>query len=216
MKKYILVTLLLSISVSFLSAQQQGATISFDDEGHNFGEIKESDGPVTYEFIFSNTGSTPLVLTNVKASCGCTTPTWSKEPIRPGEKGFVKVAYNPRNRPGGFNKTVTVTTNATPPRKVLRISGEVLPRVKTVEDIYPRMIGTLRMKTNHLAFVKVYTDQVKVDSLPIINVGEEPIKLTFQSDFEHVKLYTVPSELKPRQKGHIVGEYDGSKKNNMV
>ena len=65
-----------------------------------------------HEFVFTNNGNQPLVLTAVKASCGCTTPSWTKEPVLPGQSGHIKASYNSKNRPGRFHKSITITSNA--------------------------------------------------------------------------------------------------------
>src|SRR5687768_2955826 len=88
----------------------KSTTIQFEKTTHDFGSVNES-GPITYEFKFTNTGSEPLVINNVKASCGCTTPGWTKEPVMPGKTGVVTAQYNTVNRPGGFNKSLTVIAN---------------------------------------------------------------------------------------------------------
>lgn len=100
-----------------------GAGIKFDEIVHNFGTFDESKGKVTCEFKFTNTGSAPLVLQEVKASCGCTTPEWTKTPVAPGKTGVVKATYNATGRPGAFNKTITVKSNAGETK--LTIKGEV-------------------------------------------------------------------------------------------
>lgn len=123
MRKLFLLHLLLFTLMGFGFAQT-GAEISFDEEKHSFGELDE--GPkVSHEFTFKNTGTEPLILTNVKASCGCTIPSWPKDPILPGEQGVILVTYNTARRVGGFNKSITVTSNATEPTKVIYISGTV-------------------------------------------------------------------------------------------
>src|SRR6056297_1900409 len=141
-----IVLFMLTFVLAFIStseAQQKQAAISFNKEAHNFGEIKEDDGKVAYQFSFKNTGQSPLIITQVKASCGCTSPEWTKKPIMAGQEGYVKVTFDPKNRPGPFNKTIMVNTNGDPSVKVLRVTGEVIPREKTVEDIYPRKIGAI-------------------------------------------------------------------------
>ena len=100
------------------------ADFKFDTEVHDFGSIKEGV-QAEHTFKFTNTGKEPLVITNVQASCGCTTPTWSKEPIKPGAQGSVTAIYNSKGRPGNFNKAVTVTSNAKTAQKVLFIKGNV-------------------------------------------------------------------------------------------
>jgi hypothetical protein len=99
------------------------ATIVFDNEEFDFGEIEMgSDGLCT--FSFTNKGSEPLLLTQVNATCGCTAPSWSREPIKPNEKGEIKVKYN-TNIYGPFNKAIIIDSNGTPSRVMLRIKGRV-------------------------------------------------------------------------------------------
>ncbi|MGB2128019.1 MAG: DUF1573 domain-containing protein [Flavicella sp.] len=96
----------------------------FEQEVIDYGKIQQNaDG--NREFVFTNTGTSPLIISNVKGSCGCTVPTKPEEPIMPGETGTIKVKYA-TNRIGRFSKTVTITSNASEPKKVVRIKGEVL------------------------------------------------------------------------------------------
>ena len=198
---------------STLSAQQKGAFISFEKETHDFGKIQESDGKVEYKFEFTNTGSSPLIITNVKASCGCTSPTWTQQPIMPGTKGFVSAVFDPVRRPGSFNKSIIVETNTEKSRIVLRIMGEVIPREKTVEDYYPTTIGDLRLETNHFAFVNVYSNQVKIDTLKIFNSSDASMKVSFENVPAYLDLSVSSTVLKPKEKAYILGKYDGSKVN---
>jgi len=100
------------------------AIAAFDAQNFDFGKIKQG-APVTHEFTFSNTGTVPLIITSVQASCGCTTPDWSKDPILPGGKGFIKATYSAAS-PGTFNKSVTVIANVEGGSVQLFIRGEVL------------------------------------------------------------------------------------------
>jgi hypothetical protein len=102
---------------------QKPTGLSFKEDNFNFGDI-EKGKPVTHEFTFKNTSKETILITAVKASCGCTTPTWSKDPIKPGESGSITATYNAAN-PGSFTKTVTVTTNDTDQNKILVIKGKV-------------------------------------------------------------------------------------------
>lgn len=132
--------LILSISAIFLfgmlSAQteQTNATveekseITFVSLEHNYGQL-EFNANSTYQFEFTNTSKVVLVLNDVKASCGCTTPEWSREPIKPGEKGKITVKYNTMI-PGPFHKSITVYSNAKVNPIVLTIQGEVKPQVQ--------------------------------------------------------------------------------------
>ncbi|MCG8410863.1 MAG: DUF1573 domain-containing protein [Bacteroidales bacterium] len=213
MKKIILSIISISLIVNFVCAQQKGAFISFDKTVHDFGKVKEDGGRVEYKFEYTNTGSAPLIITNVRASCGCTSPTWTQQPVMPGQKGFVTTMFNPIRRPGMFNKSITVETNSQKSRNVLRITGEVIPRVKTVNDYYPKTIGNLRLETNHFAFVKVYNNQIKKDTLKIFNSSDSKMTISFENVPSYLTLKTSKSVLNPKEKAFIVGEYDGNKVN---
>ncbi|MEN9431764.1 MAG: hypothetical protein RL206_683 [Bacteroidota bacterium] len=114
------------LASSFAFAQEanpNAAQISFTQETIDYGKIKK-DANGEREFVFKNTGKEPLIITNCVGSCGCTVPVWPKTPIAPGEKASIKVKYDTR-RVGLFQKTVTVTSNAATPTKVLTIKGNV-------------------------------------------------------------------------------------------
>jgi hypothetical protein len=111
------------------SPKSEGAVIEFETLEHNFGTIPyKGDG--SFDFIFKNTGKTPLVLSNVRSSCGCTVPEWPKEPIKKGESGKIKVTYNTRIT-GSFSKSITVYSNAGEAPVVLIIKGKVEPAQET-------------------------------------------------------------------------------------
>ena len=103
------------------------ATIRFKEaeNTHDFGAIPQGT-PVTYNFVFTNTGKAPLVLSNAAPSCGCTVPEWPKEAIAPGKSGIIKVTYNAANL-NTFDKIVTVASNASNAEVVLHIKGDVKP-----------------------------------------------------------------------------------------
>jgi hypothetical protein len=101
--------------------------IEFTSVEHDFGKIKVNDN-ATCEFTFTNTGKVPLILSNVKASCGCTVPEWPKEAILPGGKGVIKVKYTTVNHPNVINKAIIVHSNADNKQVILRIKGEVVPQ----------------------------------------------------------------------------------------
>ena len=110
---------------------QDSAKISFDKTTHDYGSIyQDSDGNCV--FTFTNTGKAPLILTNVYSSCGCTVPSWPKEPTMPGKSNTIKVKYN-TTRIGAINKTITVESNASNGTVKLRIKGNVL--VKPTETL---------------------------------------------------------------------------------
>jgi len=100
--------------------------ITVDKTVHDFGSIKEDGGNVSATFIVTNNTKAPIVLTNVLRSCGCTTPVWTKEPIESGKTGDVTATYNPKGRPGPFDKSITIMTTGNPERIVVHIKGTVV------------------------------------------------------------------------------------------
>ncbi|MBQ0015701.1 MAG: DUF1573 domain-containing protein [Bacteroidales bacterium] len=138
MKKLVLFALCAIFSMGVLNAQTPknetenlpGPKISFTSIEHNYGTI-EKGANGNCEFEFTNTGDEPLILSGVRASCGCTTPSYTQAPVMPGKKGIVKVHYN-TNNVGGFNKSVTVTSNAVNDSRVtLKIKGNVVATENT-------------------------------------------------------------------------------------
>lgn len=101
------------------------AKFKFETEVLDYGTIEHNaDG--NREFKFTNVGKEPLIISNAVGSCGCTTPNWPKEPIKPGATGIIKVKYA-TDRIGAFEKTITLTSNADTPTKVIKIKGVVNP-----------------------------------------------------------------------------------------
>ncbi len=106
-----------------------GAEISFDKETHDYGTMQQhANGECV--FVFTNTGSEDLVISNAKGSCGCTVPSWPREPIAPGKTGELKVKYDTK-RVNPIRKTITVTSNADTPTVALKIKGNVIDPSKT-------------------------------------------------------------------------------------
>ena len=132
MKNISLITILTFFAIGFYMCGQEGerssaakSSIEFDTLSHSYGEILfNSDGE--YEFVFTNTGKAPLIVSHVKSTCGCTVPEWSKEPINAGQKGRIKVSYD-THRVGAFAKSIYVYSNAENGVIKLMISGKVKP-----------------------------------------------------------------------------------------
>ena len=127
MKKLLLIAVVLLAGVS-MNAQGK---FKFKTETIDYGKVaKGSDGVRVFEF--TNVGDKPIVVTDVKSSCGCTIPKKPKGPVAPGETGLIEVKYDTKNKVGPIRKTVTVYSNADEPVKALKIKGEVLPEGQSV------------------------------------------------------------------------------------
>ena len=114
------------VKVTGVTKAENYAEIKFDTLRHNFGKFSKNDPIVKCSFKFKNTGTAPLVIHQAFASCGCTVPTFTKEPIKPGESGVIDVTYNGTDKfPGHFQKTVTVRSNAVSEVTRLIIEGDM-------------------------------------------------------------------------------------------
>ncbi|MEA3316635.1 MAG: DUF1573 domain-containing protein [Bacteroidota bacterium] len=142
MKKTIFTLLLIAItSISVFSQEEEIKTnkedknlpdIFFKVKDHDFGTIQYKEEAI-YKFKFTNTGKEPLLLTNVRSSCGCTVPTWPKKPIKPGKKGEIAVKYNTRIL-NSFSKSIMVFSNAKTSQVRLTIKGKVVNQSKQSEQ----------------------------------------------------------------------------------
>ncbi len=174
MKKLLTLCLL---AIAFTGHAQ--AVMQFETDSHDFGNVPEGT-MATHEFKFKNTGNQPVVIANVQASCGCTTPDWTKTPVLPGKSGIIRAMYSSAGRPGVFNKTVTVTSNAAEPSKVLSIKGSVL----TKAEIKPTLTAAQLAQSPHLVlntdthdFGKMEMGQQPTARFTVKNTGKSPLVL---------------------------------------
>lgn len=122
-------TLLLFLFVSFSVNAQE---FKFEKEIIDYGKIAKGDNGERI-FVFTNVGDKPLIIKNIRSSCGCTVPEKPKDPIMPGKKGNIKVSYDTK-RLGGFSKNITIFSNAKNERKVIKIKGYVNKGVSLVKQ----------------------------------------------------------------------------------
>ncbi len=119
---------MLLMAVTGIVLAEAKPRVKFASTNHDFGTIHEKNGRVTASYEFTNTGDEPLSIDFVtNGGCGCTEPSYPKEPIAPGKTGVIKVTFDPRGRAGEFNRTVKVRTNAGKSREKLTFSGVVVP-----------------------------------------------------------------------------------------
>lgn len=213
MRFLILALIVFSSFTSTLEAQQV-EPISFSEKSFDFGKVKEIDGPVTHEFTFTNNSQEPIRILNVKASCGCTTPAWTRDSIAPGNTGYIQAQYNPRNRPGVFNKSLTITTSLGETLR-LYIRGEVEPKILTVEEKLRTEMGGIRMKYPSVNLGKVYMNKpAAVEKYEIYNQTDSDI--IFSDEYvapDHIKISFEPMTLPAKTVGNLVVTYDAAIKN---
>ena len=183
--------------------------MSFLKSTHDFGDINEANGSVSYQFEFTNNGNSPLIVQDVKASCGCTTPEWTREPIKPGEKGTITAEYNPEKRPGAFNKSLTVITNANTQQVRLYIKGNVTPISRAAKEEYPVAIGGMRVKYRTVSFETITKEKPMIQAFNVYN--DTNGELAFSSQYkapDHIKLKFSPQSLPPKTVGTVQVTYD--------
>jgi hypothetical protein len=213
MKKFLVNLVVMTLFVNFAISQQKAPVMNFAKTKHDFGNLKQENGPASVRFTFVNTGGSPIVIKNVESSCGCTTPSWTKQPIVPGAKGYVDAVYDPRNRPGHFSKTVTVYSNAVNSPVVLNITGNVLEKQNPIEEQYPQKVGDLNIDKIYLNFGNMFNDQKKTLSFHIYNASDKDLKIVVEDRYKppYATIKVSPAILKPKQNGKIMVTYDASK-----
>ncbi len=128
MKKLSFIALMLCFTALVFAQNETKPVLAFAEKSFDFGTVKEEAGKITHEFTFTNTGKAPLVIQQVTASCGCTTPSWTKAPIAPGATGAITVTYSTTGRPNSFQKAITVVNNSAENPVILTIKGFVTPK----------------------------------------------------------------------------------------
>lgn len=150
----------------------------FDSYTYDFGRIEEADGDVSHTFRFRNEGTLPLVIHSVGVSCGCTYPQFSKEPVLPGKSGEMKITFDPTNRPGKFEKVISVAGNDPRGHIRLTVTGTVIPKPRTIQDDYPfRVADGLRIADRNLILGNLAHGKTNVRTVGIANEGKVPVRV---------------------------------------
>ncbi len=182
---YILATVFLMGSTLVAFAQGSGADNTFggvvrlDKIVHDFGDILVTDGPVTATFTATNVGDKPLVIYSVVSSCGCTDVEWTKQPLKPGEKGTIKATY--KNDEGGypFDKNLTVYFSEPKQPVILRLRGESHKKKLSLSELYTIRFGNLGFKEVDIKGGNLSQEQQKSGEFMVANLGTKPLQVKF-------------------------------------
>lgn len=197
----------LFLMIPGLALAQLTEPVFFKSKTYDFGEVVESAGNVEYDFTFTNLANRPLRILNVQASCGCTTPGWTKETVAPSGSGFIKVSFDPKGKPGYFNKTLTVTTDIEKNPIVLTIKGNVVDK-KSGGDELKVSLGNLRLKSNSITLGKVFVNKAATThEFKIQNAGTESLTIKRAITPTHIKV-TTPVILQAGETGTLKLNYD--------
>ena len=203
----------LFIAISTIVSAQKSAKIKFDTKDHDFGKIHEELGKVVVKFNFTNAGNDTLKISSADPSCSCTTADWTRTPVPPGGTGYVTADYDPRQRPGEFDKWVDVKSNATEPVVKLSIKGFVIPRTKTFADSFPVKQGNFYLGRKMIALKNTANTETKSDSMEVYNASSKPMKLSFANLPAHITARTKKEIVAPSSRGMVYFKYNAAKRN---
>ncbi|MEZ4688102.1 MAG: DUF1573 domain-containing protein [Bacteroidia bacterium] len=184
--------------------------IKFDKTTHDFGVVEHA-APTETVFTFTNNSAAPVKLENVRASCGCTTPNWTREEVAPGATGEIKVQYN-SHRTGRFTKAVTVTYDSVEPPIVLYIKGEVQAMAPSDDDLYKAKSGNLGFDRTDVNIGAFNSDQEQAVEFLVKNTGPKVINFTGEFDAQGMVKDVKPSmyQLEPGAKGTVKVTLNGN------
>src|SRR5258706_16462054 len=196
MNRFVLTVLL--ITAANLCFGQLAEPLYFREKIHDFGELKEADGPAVFEFSLNNKNTRPVSILSVKPSFGCTTPHWTRQPIPPGGSGFIKTSFDPKGRPGYFNKSLTRTTDWDGTPLVLQIKGNVVnPARANDPSSFTVVNGSLHLKSNSFNLDKVFINrEAEAVSFPFYNASKDTVHFIYVVVPNYIKAVT-PKRLAP-------------------
>jgi hypothetical protein len=170
-------------------------------ESYNFGQVQWKN-PVTALYTITNTGTQPLLLTNVDPSCACSVAQWTQTPIAAGEQGSITVAYDARAL-GHFDKSIAVYTNVQAQPVYLRFTGEVVTEVRDFSQAYPYMMGQIRLDKDELEFPDSYRGEEPTLRIGVANLSEQPYEPVLMHLPSYLTLKAEPAVLQQGERGVI-------------
>lgn len=174
---YKITSFCMAVMLWLSAAAQQPSVLKFEESRYDFGDIREEDGRKIHIFNFRNTGSEPVVIISASTTCGCTVPTFSRKPVMPSQQGSIEVSFDPADRPGFFEKKIVVTTSEGGEPVRLFVSGRVLPRKKSVDELYSVYAGEgLRLETCFHSFAYVEHGKRVQTSIGAVNTSKRPLR----------------------------------------
>ena len=204
--KFNILTVCFLLLTAYTYAQNK-AVMEFDRNEHDFGQIIERDGNVSTIFKFQNKGNSPLVINQVIASCGCTTPEYPNNPIAPGKSGEIKVTYNPLGRPGYFSKSIIVLNNGDPSRIELKIKGNTKSEPLDLSVRFPINMGKLRVNKRAIDFGSVNAAANGIQRIDVLNTSDKPIVLKFKGLPAHISAISEHDTIKVNEIGSVYVTY---------
>ncbi|MCM1521678.1 MAG: DUF1573 domain-containing protein [Muribaculaceae bacterium] len=169
----------------------------WETQTHDFGAFDEDMGVVYCEFRLVNEGAEPISIMSARANCGCTRPEYSTAPVAPGDTAVIRVGYDPKGRPGRFQKQVTVDCSAPPLRTRLTICGTVIGSGNTLRSRFPVEAGPVRMRTTTIPYGKVLKGKSPGQYVEAYNASSDTIRPKVISSPKYINVIVQPATVPP-------------------
>ena len=211
MKRIVLLWSVIFSCLANLSAQdgffKEADVIRFDKKVHDFGDVLMAEGPVTCIFTFTNIGREPLVIHNVISSCGCTTPEWTREPVKPGATGTIQATFSNDQGPYPFDKTLTVyvgvgATSLDRP-VVLRLRGVSHEKKKDLDELFTTHIGSLGLRKTETSIGYLDQGVVKSDQMQVANLSRSELTVATQTVSPGLSVTVTPNPIPARSMARL-------------
>ncbi len=183
------------MAVAASGQQKLSNGIEFDRTVHNFGDIMLDSGPVSCTFTLTNKGGKAVVIYNVTTTCGCTDVEWTREPLKPGAKGEIKVTYSNDEGPYPFDKSLTVYMSDEKKPVILKLRGVSNEKPRPLKELYPVHFGSLGLKESTMKCGNLEQGGKKSDAVMVANLSSAPIKLTFSNISTNLALNVSPNPI---------------------
>lgn len=188
---------LLSALLTATAALSLSAQIRWVEKVHDFGAFDEDMGVVTCRFELINTGSEPIVILGTRANCGCTRPSFTREPVAPGDTAVITVGFDPKGRPGKFSKHIYVDTDSDPARSTLEIRGTVIGASNTLKSRYPVEAGPMKLRGTTVAYGQVLKDHTAGKYLEGYNASADTLRPVVTGAPRHINVIIEPKTVPP-------------------
>ena len=205
------------LSLTGLQAQdgtffKEEDVIRFDHKVHDFGDVLMSEGPVTCMFTFTNIGKQPLVVHNVISSCGCTTPEWTRQPVRPGATGTIEATFSNDQGPYPFEKALTVYvgvgSSGLDKPIVLRLRGEAHERKMDLDELFSTRIGDLGLRKSEVSLGYIDQGVVKSDQMQVANLSKSELSVETASATPGLTISVSPNPIPARSMARLTYTVD--------
>lgn len=192
----------------------QSNRVKFDKKVHDFGDILITSGHHTCKFTVTNTSDQPIVIQTIIASCGCTTPEWSRSPIMPNKNGEIVVTFLNDQGPYPFDKVLTVYITGESRPHLLRIKGVVHQNKKSLSELFPEKFSDLSLRRSYIDFGIVPKGEKRVEKLEVANTSKRSITITTSHNSKDISILPKTLSLKPGEKDFLEIELNTTNSSN--